>query len=764
MPSRIQCPYVELHARSAFSFLRGSDQPETLVARAAAVGMPALAVTDRDGVYGSARVHHACREIAGGSVRGIVGAEVTLDDGCVIPVLVESRAGYQNLCQLLTKGKLRAPKGEGSVTWSELGQAAGGLVALSGDEEGPVRRALARGDCEGAAAALRRLVAHFGKANVYVELQRHRVRGEGWANRQLVELAHALGLPLLATGGTCYAGREGRLLADAFTCLREHVTLDGAGTLLARNGQRYLKSPAEMWALFGDLPAALHNTVRLAERLPFGLEDLGYAFPDYRCPHGRTMAEALRGETYAGARYRYGTLTRRVRDQLDHELALIERLGFCGYFLIVWELVNAARDMGVLVQGRGSAANSAVCYSLGITACDPLAHHLLFERFLSDGRHSWPDIDLDLPSGDRREAVIQHVYQKYAPRGAAMTANVITYRGRSALREMAKVLGIPESVSGRFSDLYASGDFPHTLELREQVTQAGLPADHPRLHALVRLYQMVYGLPRHLGQHSGGMVISDKPLDLVVPLENASMPGRVVLQWDKEDCADLGIVKVDLLGLGMMAAIQDTIELCARRPGRQFDLAKLPTDDEKTFDMMCAADTVGVFQIESRAQMATLPRMKPRCFYDVVIEVALIRPGPIVGDLVHPYLDRRDGRQPIDHIHPLFEPVLARTLGVPLFQEQVLKMAMLIADFSGSDAEELLRAMSFGRSEERMQKAMVKLRAAMAERGVAEAVQDKVVGSICSFALYGFPESHAISFGLLAYASVWMKAHRAVEF
>ncbi|MFO0442507.1 MAG: error-prone DNA polymerase, partial [bacterium] len=429
----------------------------------------------------------------------------------------------------------------------------------------------------------------------------------------------------------------------------------------------------------------------------------------------------------------------------------------------VWDIVRWAKQNGILVQGRGSAANSAVCYSLGITNVDPIAQQLLFERFLSEGRSSWPDIDLDLPSGTQRERVIQEVYRRFAPHGAAMTANVITYRGRSAMREMGKVLHLPQDVIERFSDLYANGDFPHTLQLDEQIRRAGVPQGHPRLHALIKLYHLAYGLPRHLGQHSGGMVLCTAGLDKIVPLEPASMPGRVVVQWDKDDCEDLGIIKVDLLGLGMIAAIEKTLEVSAGR-GRPVDLAQLPKDDPACFDLMQRADTVGVFQIESRAQMATLPRMKPTCFYDVVVEVAIIRPGPIVGRMVHPYLNRRNGKEPVDCIHPDFEPVLARTLGVPLFQEQVLKMAMIIADFTGSEAEELRRAMSFHRSEERMTKALDKLTAAMSRKGVDPAIQDRIVKSIRSFALYGFPESHAISFALLAYASVWLKVHRAAEF
>ncbi len=754
--------YVELHARSAFSFLRGASSPEEMVGRAAERGLAAVAVLDRDGVQGSARAQTKAAEVG---VRALVGAAVTVDGGSVVPVLVKNRTGYQALCRLLTDAHLRAPKGGACLRMTELESLRGGVIALSGDEEGPVRRALARHDMPGAEAALRELRHVFGNDHVAVEVQRHRHRGEAWTNRRLVELAHAQRVPLVATGGALYHDSARRPLHDAFTALRHHTTLDQAGLLLSPNGQRALRTPPQMAALFADVPEAVENTARLAEQLEFSLGALGYEFPRHPSPEdGGDMAAHLRRVTFAGAADRFGTpVSAKVRAQLDRELDLISRLGFCGYFLIVWELVQWAKARGIFCQGRGSAANSAVCYALGITNVDPIRQDLLFERFLSEGRNSWPDIDIDFPSGDQRESVIQEVYRRFGPRGAAMTANVITYRGRSAMREMSKVLGIPADIAGRFSDLHGHGDFPHTLELREQLRQAGLPPDHPRRDALIHLYQSVLGLPRHLGQHSGGMIICDRGLDHYVPLENASMPGRVVVQWDKDDCEDLGIIKVDLLGLGMLAAIEDSLAQCEKN-GRPVDMAHLPQDDPPTYELMCRADTIGLFQIESRAQQATLPRMKPECFYDVVIETALIRPGPIVGKLVHPYLNRRAGRERVDFIAPEFEPVLKRTLGVPLFQEQVLKMAMIIADFTGSEAEELRRALSFHRSNERMQKVMTKLRAAMAKRGVPQEIQDRTVQGIQSFALYGFPESHAISFALIAYASAWMKVHRPPEF
>src|SRR5438477_2598375 len=781
--------YVELNANSAFSFLRGASFPEQLAQVAAELEMPALGLLDRHGVYGSQRFSVAAREQ---KVRPIIGAELTMEDGTVLPVLVVSRLGYANLCSLLTQAHLRSNvKGECAVKWEELPEFAQGLVAFFGSGSAGCQPA-ASGSLPDAnspragrfvpglrqAAANSRLAAcapqtaedrtqllidTFGRENVYVEIQRHFLRGEDRINRALVDFASKFRLALIATNGVQYAKPSGRQVLDVFTCIREHTHLDLAGKLLTQNAERHLKSDAEMCAIFRDLPDAITNTERLAERLEFSLENIGYEFPEYAVADGHTMNSFLRTMVLFGAQQRYESITKKVKRQLEEELSLITRLGFAGYFLIVWDIINFCRENNIMVQGRGSAANSAVCFCLGITPVDPVSNHLVFERFLNESRKGWPDIDLDLPSGDRRERVIQEVYRRYGKHGAAMTANVITYRGRSAAREIGKALNFSPSTLDRFSHLFANGDFPHTIELEAQIEQAGLPKAHPRMPAFVGLYHAIYGLPRHLGQHSGGMIICQNKLSSFVPLENASMPGRVVAQWDKDDCEDLGIVKVDLLGLGMMSLSHDAIELCRERE-RPLDLPHIPKDDEKTFEIMQNADTIGVFQIESRAQMATLPRMKPKCFYDVVIEVAIIRPGPIQGDMVHPYLARRAGKEPVTYFDDRLKPVLERTLGVPLFQEQMLKIAMIMADFSGNEAEELRRALSFHRSQERMEKVTVKLRAGLMRNNVAPEVIEKIIQSIASFALYGFPESHAISFAILAYGSAYLKVHRAPEF
>jgi len=788
--------YIELHACSAFSFLRGGSFPEQLAEVAAELEMPVIALLDRNGVYGAQRFSVAARERG---VRPIIGAELSMDDSSILPVLVENRTGYKNLCELLTQAHLRSEKGKCAVRWDELIEFADGLVAFLGSAclqragecilhsrtflglnlscESAFSKSSFRQNAEtstlqacapqSVADSIRLLIDAFGPENVFVELQRHFVRGEERINRELIDLARAHRLLLVATNGVQYAKPYGREVLDVFTCVREHTHLDAAGKLLTQNAERHLKSDREMRAIFADLPEAIENTSRLAERLTFSLENIGYEFPEYPVPIGHSMDTFLRTIIWFGAQQRYAAISPKVKRQIEEELALISKLGFPGYFLIVWDIVNFCREHNIMVQGRGSAANSAVCYCLGITPVDPVENHLVFERFLNESRKGWPDIDLDLPSGDRREAVIQEVYRRYGRHGAAMTANVITYRGRSAAREIGKALNFSPSIIDRFSHLFASGDFPHTMELEAQIEAAGLPKHHPRMPAFIRLYRAIYGLPRHLGQHSGGMIICQNKLSSFVPLENASMPGRVVAQWDKDDCEDLGIVKVDLLGLGMMSVMQDAFELCRQRerPDRSgLDLAHIPKNDEKTFDIMQHADTIGVFQIESRAQMATLPRMKPKCFYDVVIEVAIIRPGPIQGDMVHPYLARRAGKERVTYFDDRLKPVLERTLGVPLFQEQMLKIAMIMADFSGNEAEELRRALSFHRSEERMRKVSVKLRAAMERKGIAPDKIDKIIQSISSFALYGFPESHAISFAILAYGSAYLKVHRAPEF
>jgi error-prone DNA polymerase len=760
--------FIELHARSAFSFLEGSSLPEDLMSTCAQLNMPAMALLDTDGVYGAPRFHLAAKKLG---IKAHIGAEVTacLRGEFRLPLLVSSRAGYQNLCRLITKMKLRSKKGEGAVQKEELEEHANGLICLTGGADGLLAAALQHGGIEEARTQVEQLIGLFGRGNVYIELQRHFHREEETRNRAAITIAQSLNLPLLATNGVCYAAAKDRELCDAFTAIRHHRTLSTAGRLLARNSERHLKSPQEMQQLFADLPGAISNTLELSSRLEFTLNDLGYQFPLYPVPEGETMNSFLRDRAWEGFRQRYGRaaadMQTRARRQIERELALIEKLKLEGYFLIVWDLVRFCREQNILLQGRGSAANSAVCYSLGITAVDPVSMELLFERFLSEERGEWPDIDLDLPSGDEREKVIQYVYRRYGERGAAMTANVITYRNRMAAREMGKALGLDPETLGKISAAVATWEFRDENDaLDRRFRDAGLDLTHPRLRKYYELCLAVQDLPRHLGQHSGGMVICQGQLDSVVPLEPASMPGRVVVQWDKEDCADMGIIKVDLLGLGMMAVLKDAIELIHNHYGEEVDLAHLPQDDPTVYSALQQADTIGLFQVESRAQMSCLPRLRPKRFYDIVVQVAIIRPGPIVGQMVNPFLLRRQGREEVTYPHPSLEPVLKRTLGVPLFQEQLLRLAMIAANFTGGEAEDLRRAMGFKRSQARMKEIEARLRAGMTRNGIPPDAQEKIILSITSFALYGFPESHAASFALIAYASAYLKCHYLAAF
>ncbi|HTS36240.1 MAG TPA: DNA polymerase III subunit alpha, partial [Candidatus Solibacter sp.] len=758
--------YVELHARSAFSFLEGASLPEELIAACAHFNQPAMALLDTDGVYGAPRFHLAAKKA---KIKAQIGAEVTtainsprshggteknqqskvnnqkssaspcLHGEFRLPLLVRSRAGYQNLCRLITKMKLRAKKSEGAITLQELEEHAEGLICLTGGSEGPLATAFHQGGVDESQKQIDQLVGIFGPNNVYVELQRHFQREEEFRNRAAIDLARHFHLPLLATNGVCYTTPKGRELCDAFTTIRHHRTLSTAGRLLAENSERYLRSPQEMQQLFADLPEAIANTLELSNRLEFTLNDLGYEFPRYPVPEGESMNSFLHSRAWEGFHERYGRkshdLQARARLQIEKELKLIEKLKLAGYFLIVWDLIRFCREQNVLVQGRGSAANSAVCYSLGITAVDAVSMELLFERFLSEERGEWPDIDLDLPSGDEREKVIQYLYKKYGERGAAMTANVITYRNRMAAREMGKALGFDAETLEKISAAVATWEFRDENDaLDRRFRDAGLDLSHPRLRKYYELCLAVQNMPRHLGQHSGGMVICQGQLDSVVPLEPASMPGRVVVQWDKEDCADMGIIKVDLLGLGMMAVLKDSIELIRGHYHEEVDLAHLPQDDKQVYSTLQQADTIGMFQVESRAQMSCLPRLRPMRFYDVVVQVAIIRPGPIVGQMVNPFLQRRQGKEEVTYAHPSLEPILHRTLGVPLFQEQLLRIAMVAANFTGGEAEDLRRAMGFKRSQARMKEIEAKLRAGMTQNGISPKAQEEIILSITSFA------------------------------
>ncbi len=769
--------YIELRARSAFSFLEGCSNPEDLIEAAAELGYPALALADRDGVSGAPRFHRAAKAAG---LRALVGAEVAVESVGMranatrpdrLLLLVESAEGWRRLCRLLTLAHARRDKqlegrdprarDRSQVQWSELEAFAGHWSVL------------VRGDERLSGALLERAKTVFGK-RLAVDVSHLLDRSQARAGRRAAALAATRGIPVVASGDVRCARPRDRRLLDALVCLRERVTLDSAGRLLSPNGEGHLHDRAEIVRRFADHPDWILATRAIAERCEFTLENLDYQFPRYPLPPGETQSGRLRELVRIGAHRRHGERPgQRVLRQLEHELAVIEKLDLAGYFLIVEDITSFAARSRILCQGRGSAANSAVCHALGITAVDPVKMDLLFERFLSEERGEWPDIDIDLPSGDQREKVIQYVFSKYGTSGSAMTANVITYQIKLAVREMGKVLAHAPEAIDRLSKLVGRLDFPSNRlregrsgdpEFEARLREAKLDPEAPEVRHWIDLIDAVQGLPRHLGQHSGGIVIAAGRLDEVVPIEPATMAGRRIVQWDKEDCADLGIIKIDLLGLGMLAALEETLPLIARHEGVSVDLAALPPDDPETYAMMRRADTIGVFQIESRAQMATLPRLKPKNFYDLVVEIAIIRPGPIVGQMVHPYLNRRAGREPVEYPHESLRPILERTLGVPIFQEQLLRIAMTAAGFSGGEAEELRRAMGFKRSVERMDKIEARLRSGMRARGFTRAAEDQIVLHISSFALYGFPESHSASFALIAYASAYLKRHHPAAF
>jgi error-prone DNA polymerase len=754
--------FFELHTRSAFSFLSSGSIPEYVAFRAAALGMKGAALLDRDTVAGAVRFHFSAREHG---IKPIIGSEITLADGSLLPLVPLNLKGYQNLSRLITNIKLHNKKGEHFATREDIEDHSEGLLCFTGGSDGFMHKSIKNGKGQSDLAWLN----YVFEGRLYVELQRHYLRSEEDINLRLLGLAHKLRLPIFASNGAYYADPNDRELFDVFTCIKNHCTIYEAGKLLSQNGERYLKSGRQMLKLFEDYPEAVDITNEIAARIDFSMDELAYSFPDYAVPAGETMDSYLRIKVEQGAKERYRDNKKvsktELQERIDKELKVIRDKQLAGYFLVVWDISRFCRDRQILSQGRGSAANSVVCYALGITAVEPIGNKLLFERFLSEKYERYPDIDIDLPSGDDREQVIQEVYRVYGRRGAGMTANVISYRGRSAVREVGKVFGFDEGTLGNLSRLNSYYETFTGDELAARLKEAGFdPKEGLRLRKFSELYTRILNFPRHLGQHSGGMVISLNRLDGIVPLEPATMENRSIIQWDKDDCEQLKIVKVDLLGLGMMAVLRDTITLVKEHHGEELGLYRIPTDDPEVYKTLQNADTVGMFQVESRAQIAFLPKSKPKEFYDIVVQVAIIRPGPIVGNMLNSYIKRRQGKEKIDYIHPSLKDTLERTLGVPLFQEQLLKIAMDIAGFTGSEAEELRRAMGFKRPDIKLEKISANLRAGMTRNGIPADVQEKIVQCVKAFSNYGFPESHAYSFALLAYASAYFMVHYRAAF
>ena len=742
--------YVPLWCKSNFSFLEGASHPDELVEEANRLGLPVLALTDRDGVYGVVRAHVKAREAG---LHLIIGSQVTVDDGSPIVLLAQDRSGYANLCRLLTAGRLRSEKGESVVTWDEVCRHATGLIALWGGDQSSVVREVAPDEIAG------NLHDAFGD-RLYGMIARHWREDEVAQEARLRERAKRYGFPLVAANEVLYHTPARRPLQDVLTAIRHGVPVSSCGRKLKPNAEHGLKPPYAFARLFADDPLAVTRTYEIAERCNFSLAEIRYRYPSEKMPDGMSSAQWLRQLVFVGARWRYGDkIPADVIDQLEKELEIIDALDYPGYFLTMWEIVEFCRKQAILCQGRGSAANSAVCYCLGVTAIDPVRMGLLFERFISKERAEPPDIDLDIEH-DRREEVIQHVYEKYGRDRAAMVANVVRYRSRSALRDVGKALGFSETSLDRVAKFISSYDALDPAVLR----QMGLDPSTKQHNQLIQLTNEILDFPRHLSIHPGGFLLGHEPVHDIVPIENATMPERTVIQWDKNDLEDLGLFKVDLLGLGGLTQLDLCFQLLREHRGVALSMATIPSGDSAVFDMICKSDTVGVFQIESRAQMAMLPRLKPRNFYDLVVEISIVRPGPITGGMVHPYLRRRSGKETVEYPHPSLIPVLEKTLGVPLFQEQVMRLAVVAADYTPGEADQLRRDMAAWHRSGRMERHHERLITRMQAKGIAPEFAERVFEQIRGFGEYGFPESHAASFALIAYATAWLKCHHPAEF
>lgn len=729
--------YTPLWVKSNYSFLEGASHPDEYIDEAYRLGIPSIALTDRDGVYGLVRAHMKAQELG---VHLIAGAQITVGESIIV-LLVQTRDGYSNLCRLISKGRLRSPKGISNVAWEEVCEHAQGLTALCFDPDWPPD-------------VIQDLRDAFGD-HFYALILRHHQAGEALREHQLREVARKFAVPTVAGMEVLYHTPARRPLQDILTCIRHGVTLSTAGRLIRPNSEHTLHAPQRFERLFQDDALSLYRTNEIAEQCTFSLSEINYRYPAERLPDNTTTAEWLRTLTLEGARKRYGnTIPQDVLAQTEKELNLIYELQYEGYFLTMYDIVQFCNEQNILCQGRGSAANSAVCYCLGITAVDPVRMGLLFERFLSRERAEPPDIDLDIEH-DRREEVIQHVYKKYGRTHAAMVANFIRYRAKSALRDVGKVLGLPEVTTERLTKNLSHFELPSESDL----DRTGTGLDNRMQENLLRFTREIEDFPRHISIHPGGFLLGHEPINTLVPIENATMPDRTVIQWDKNDVEDLGLFKVDLLGLGALNVTHRALDLLQEHHNETWTLATIPPDDEPTFEMIRKGDTVGVFQIESRAQMAMLPRLKPRNYYDIVIEVSIVRPGPISGGMVHPYLRRRNGEEPVTYPHKILEPILKKTLGIPLFQEQVMQLAIVAADYTPGEADQLRRDMAAWRKSGRIDRHRERLISRMVKKGIAQEFAERVFEQIRGFGEYGFPESHAASFALLAYATSWLHKH-----
>ncbi len=747
-------PYVELQVTSNFSFLEGGSHAKELVARAIELGHPAIAITDRNSLAGIVRAYSACKKATdeGKNIDLIVGCRLDLQDGHSLLCFPQDRAAYGRLCELLTLGRIEAPKGECHLAYDDLPAHGAGQIVIA------LPPADLRPDELGAdfTAFLEKLRRDFPQ-RAYLALS-HLYRGDDAGRlHDLQSLADRLDLPVVATNDVLYHVPERRILQDVLTCIRHGCAIEEAGFRLLANAERHLKSPKEMQRLFRDHPEAIANTIRIAEACTFKLDELRYEYPEEVIGPGETAQQTLERLTWEGAGWRYPKgVPEKVRKQILYELAIVERLDYAPYFLTVANIVAYAKSQEILHQGRGSAANSTICYCLGVTAVDPEHSNLLFERFISDARQEPPDIDVDFEH-EKRETVIQHIYEKYGRHRAGLAATVICYRSRAAIRDVGKVMGLSVDTVNAISRSVWGWSSKGVTDI--EIRQAGLDPTDRRLRAAIGIAKELIGFPRHLSQHVGGFVISRGPLSSLVPIEHAAMENRTVVQWDKDDIEALRMMKVDVLGLGMLSCMRRSFDLLREHYLLDHNLASIPQDDKDVYEMLSQADTIGVFQVESRAQMSMLPRLQPRNYYDLVIEVAIVRPGPIQGDMVHPYLRRRDGREKVDYHKPELKAVLEKTLGVPLFQEQAMQIAMVAAGFTANEADELRRSMATFKSNGQVEKFETKLVEGMVANGYSRDFAQRCFNQIKGFGNYGFPESHAASFALLVYISAWIKHH-----
>ncbi len=744
--------YVELHCKSNFSFLEAASHPAELVEQAASLGYTGLAITDRNSLAGIVRGWTPAKELG---FTYLVGAEVHPSDSPMMVLWPTDRASYGRLCRLLSRGRMRREKGECDLQWDDIAEFSGGMVAavrpcrpLSLSEESNQERLHRFGDC-------------FGDRG-YLLCELHGGVDDAMKVAQLQLLTRETGLPLLAAGDVHYHTQQRSVLHDCLIAIRNGTTIDQVHIERFANAQRHLRSLSEIDIIYRDIPDAIASTVDIADRCTFRLDQLRYEYPEEIAPPGMSPIQYLKKLTWEGAKQRWpDAVPERIIGVLKHEMELIESLRYEAYFLTVWDMVRFARERGILCQGRGSAANSVVCYCLGVTSVDPVETELLFERFISRERDEAPDIDVDFEH-QRREEVLQYLYSKYGRDSAGMTAAVTTYRSRSAIREVGKSLGLSADIIDPLAKL--AGSYDRELQLGDRCRDVGLDPNSAIGSRFLYLTESLIGFPRHLSQHVGGMVMTKGDLCELCPIENASMPGRTVIQWDKDDLDEIGILKVDVLSLGMLSAIRRCFELVAHHEGRELSLATIPPNDQPTYDMICDADTVGVFQIESRAQMSMLPRLRPRCFYDLVIEVAIVRPGPIQGQMVHPFLKARENPSTVLYPNDAIRGVLEKTLGVPLFQEQAMRLAVVAAGFTPGEADQLRRAMAAWRRPGVIDRFRIKLIEGMAANGLTGPFAEQVFRQIRGFGEYGFPESHAASFALLVYASCYLKRHYPAAF